>query len=43
VLVFDAAQRRSSFERHGLVIEAVERHGSQGRDVREFIVARKPG
>lgn len=43
VLVFDAAQLRSSFERHGLVVEALERHGSKSRDVRAFIVARKPG
>ena len=43
VLVFDAAQLRSSFERHGLVIEATERHGSKRRDVRVFIVARKRG
>ena len=43
VLVLDAAQLRSSFERHGLVIEAIERHGSKRRDVRVFIVARKPG
>lgn len=43
VLVLDAAQLRSSFERHGLVIEAIERHGSRRRDVRVFIVARKPG
>ena len=43
VLVFDAAQLRSSFERHGLVIEAIERHGSKRKDVRVFIVARKRG
>jgi SAM-dependent methyltransferase len=43
VLVLDAAQLRSSFERHGLVIEAIERHGSKRRDARVFIVARKPG
>lgn len=41
VLVFDAAQLQSSFERHGLVIEAVERHGSKRRDIRVFVVARK--
>lgn len=43
VLVFDAVQLRSSFERHGLVVEAIERHGSKRRDVRAFMVARKPG
>ena len=29
--------------RQGLVIEAVERHGTRGKDIRVFIVARKPG
>lgn len=43
VLVFDAAQLQSTFERHGLVIEALERHGSKRRDIRVFIVARKRG
>ena len=42
VLVFDAAQLQSSLRRHGLAIEAVERHGSGRKDVRVFIVARKP-
>jgi len=41
VLVFDAAQLRSVFERHGLAIEAVERHGTQRKDIRVFIVARR--
>ncbi len=42
VLVFDAAALRAAFERHGLEIESVERHGTKGRDFRPFIVARKP-
>lgn len=40
---FDAARLRSTFERHGLVVEAVERHGTGRKDPRVFIVARKPG
>ena len=42
VLVFNAVQLRSAFERHGLEIEAVERHGTQRKDIRVFIVARRP-
>jgi len=42
VLVFDAARLRSAFERHGFEIEAVERHGSKRKDIRVFIVARRP-
>jgi len=42
VLVFDATQLRSAFERHGLGIEAVERHGTKRQDIRVFIVARRP-
>lgn len=41
VRVFDAAQLQSTFERHGLVIEAVERHGSKRKDIRVFIIARR--
>ena len=41
VLVFDAAQLRSALERRGCHIEAVERHGTQRKDMRVFIVARK--
>jgi ubiquinone/menaquinone biosynthesis C-methylase UbiE len=40
---FDAARLRSTFERHGLVVEVVERHGTGRKDPRVFIVARKPG
>jgi len=43
VLVFDAAQLQSTFKRHGLVIETVERHGSKRSDIRVFIVACKRG
>jgi ubiquinone/menaquinone biosynthesis C-methylase UbiE len=42
VLVFDAAQLQAAFEHRGLRIEAVERHGKQRKDMRVFIVARKP-
>ncbi len=42
VLCFGAAELRAAFVRHGLVIEAVERHGTKGKDIRVFIVARKP-
>ncbi|MFY7975407.1 MAG: class I SAM-dependent methyltransferase [Rubrivivax sp.] len=41
VLSFDAAHLRSTFERHGLVVDAFERHGSGRKDIRIFIVARK--
>ena len=40
--VFDAHGLRAAIERHGLVVEAVERHGSTRRDFRVFIVARRP-
>ena len=42
VLVFNAAQLQASLARQGLMIEAVERHGSGRKDMRVFIVARKP-
>lgn len=42
VMTFDADHLRRSFERHGLVIDAVERHGSKKKDFRVFIVAIKP-
>lgn len=41
VLVFDEAQLKASFQRHGLEIEAVERHGTKGKDIRVFIAARR--
>jgi len=42
LLCLDAAQLRSAMVRQGLRIEAVERHGTRGKDFRVFIVARKP-
>lgn len=42
VLSFDAVHLHSAFERHGLRIESVERHGTTRKDIRVFIVARKP-
>jgi len=43
VLCFDAEALQAAMVRQGLVIEAVERHGTKGKDIRVFIVARKPG
>lgn len=43
VLCFNADELQAAMERQGLVIEAVERHGTRGKDIRVFIVARKPG
>jgi hypothetical protein len=42
LLIFDAMQLQSTFQRHGLQIEAVERHGTKRKDMRVFIVARRP-
>jgi ubiquinone/menaquinone biosynthesis C-methylase UbiE len=42
VLCFDAGQLQAAMVRHGWAIEAVERHGTKGKDIRVFIVARKP-
>ena len=42
VLCFDATQLQAALLRHGLTLEAVERHGTRGKDIRVFIVARKP-
>jgi hypothetical protein len=38
----DADALRAAFERQGLVVEAVERHGTRGRDFRPFLITRKP-
>ena len=43
VLCFDAAALQSAIARHGMDIVSVERHGTRGKDIRVFIVARKPG
>ncbi len=42
VLCFDAVHLQAALVRHGLAIEAVERHGTKGKDIRVFMVARKP-
>jgi len=43
VLVFRAPALQAALKRHGLDIVAVEHHGTKGKDIRSFIVARKPG
>lgn len=43
VLSFDAPRLQAAIERQGFAIEAVERHGTRGKDFRVFIVARAPG
>jgi ubiquinone/menaquinone biosynthesis C-methylase UbiE len=43
VLSFSATQLCAAMERQGLQVEAVERHGTQRKDIRVFVVARKPG
>jgi SAM-dependent methyltransferase len=42
VLCFDAQELQSAIVRQGLEIVSVERHGTRGKDIRVFIVARKP-
>jgi SAM-dependent methyltransferase len=42
VLCFDANTLKAAIVRQGMVIESVERHGTRGKDIRVFIVARKP-
>ena len=41
VLCFDARHLQSAIARQGLEIVSVERHGTRGKDIRVFIVARK--
>lgn len=43
VLCLRELDLRAAFERHGMDVVAVERHGTKGKDVRPFIVARKRG
>ena len=43
VLCFDAQQLQAALVRQGLEVVSVERHGTRGKDIRVFIVARKPG
>ena len=42
VLCFDAAVLQWAIARQGMDIVSVERHGTRGKDIRVFIVARKP-
>ena len=43
VLSFDEQRLRSAMVQQGLQIVCTERHGTRGKDIRAFIVARKPG
>ena len=43
VLCFDEQRLRSAMVQQGLQIVCIERHGTRGKDIRAFIVARKPG
>jgi len=43
VLCFKADALQAAMSRQGLEIVTVERHGTRGKDIRVFIVARKPG
>lgn len=42
VLCFNGSALQSAISRQGMEIESVERHGTRGKDIRIFIVARKP-
>ena len=42
VLCFDAAVLQWAIARQGMDIVSVERHGTRGKDIRVFILARKP-
>jgi len=42
VLCFNRDHLQSSIARQGMEIVSVERHGTRGKDIRVFIVARKP-
>lgn len=42
VLCFDAQGLQAAIARQGMEIVSVERHGTQSKDIRVFIVARKP-
>ena len=42
VLCFDADTLQSAITRQGMDMVSVERHGAKGKDIRVFIVARKP-
>ena len=43
VLCFKGEALESAIARRGMEIVSVERHGTRGKDIRVFIVARKPG
>jgi hypothetical protein len=43
VLCFDEQRLRLAMVRQGLQIVCAERHGTRGKDIRAFFVARKPG
>lgn len=42
LLRFDEVQLHAAMQRAGLDVIAAERHGTRGKDVRAFVVARKP-
>lgn len=42
VLCFDALVLQSAIARQGMDVVSIERHGTRGKDIRVFIVARKP-
>ena len=42
VLCFDADRLQTAIAQQGLEIVSVERHGTRGKDIRVFIIARKP-
>ncbi len=42
VLCFDAAHLQAAMVRQGMEIVSVERHGTRGKDIRVFMVARRP-
>ncbi|MBV7542895.1 methyltransferase domain-containing protein [Acidovorax sp. sic0104] len=43
VLCFSQTQLQSAMVRQGLEVVCSERHGTRGKDIRAFVVARKPG
>ena len=42
VLCFNGGALQSAITRQGMELVSVERHGTRGKDIRVFIVARKP-
>ena len=42
VLCFNGDALQSAITRQGMEVVSVERHGTRGKDIRVFIVARKP-